>query len=378
MDSPRLKIVTKWFSQDFLAWFRKFALFFIAYTIMAFILGYSFTFILPFIIGLIIAKSAQPLIAWVQNKIRLSRGLASIFVTILILLLIFGIIGGIGFIAGRELIILIQRIPEINPEKLLQAFEDWAARQTGTFLFLDIGVLMTNFRDDILAFLSTGQNWIGTIGAGLLSLISSLPIWITLVIVVIVSTFYFSRDFLHLKQNIGFIFSSYANQNIKLAWKDGLITMGKYIRSYLLIYLLTGILSFALFALLGIPYALVWSILVAIFDVLPILGPGVVYVPMAIYFLIAGDWKIALFLAIGLIVVMVVRQVIEPRIVAKSINIHPLSMLAILLVSFQTHNINVMFYLLFLMLSYNLLKNVNLLKPLFPVDPTHKKKRKIG
>ena len=372
MNKIQLQVVSKWFSQNFLVWLRNFSLFLITYTIIALLIGYTFIYILPFMIGLIMASLAQPLIGLLHRKIRLSRGKSAIIVTALMLLIVFGLIGWIGYMAGRELIILIQRIPEINPAQILAAIETWAANHAIAIPRLDLS-FWDKYRDNILSFLSTGQSWFITIGTWLLSVVSSLPIWITMIIVVIFSTFYFSRDFPRIKDNIRSLFSTYATENIRMTWLNGVTMLGKYVRSYLLIYLLTGFQSFLIFSLLRIPFALVWSILVTLFDIFPILGPGAIYVPMAAYYLINGDLKTALFLILGGGVIMVIRQLIEPRIVARSIEIHPLSMLAILLISFKTGSIHVMLYLLFLMITYNLLKNVNLLNPLFPVDPVKKK-----
>jgi predicted PurR-regulated permease PerM len=178
-----------------------------------------------------------------------------------------------------------------------------------------------------------------------------------------------------MRKNVAFLFSGFGNEAIQKTWLSGIAMLGKYVRSYLLIYLLTGIQSILLFLLVGVPYALAWTFVVMVLDVLPIFGPGILYIAMAVYYLIADDPTKALFLVIGWVVVMVVRQVIEPRIVATSIEIHPLSMLAILLIGFQTGSLALLAYLLVLLVTYSLLKSVGLLKPLFPVEPSGKRKR---
>ena len=372
---PRFQFVTKWFSQDFLRWARTFALFLLAYTVLAVVVGFTFGYILPFLIGLILAKTAQPLIGFLQNKLRLSRGLATMVVALLMLLLIFGLIGVVGFLAGRELMALIQNLPTLDPAKILLAIETWAAEHALVIPWLDVSVWNT-VRDAVQNFLATGMDWVSLLGNGAVSIITSLPIWITLIVVVVFSTFYFSRDYPLMRKNISFLFSPFGNDSIQRTWLGGIAMLGKYVRSYLLIFLITGVQSLVLFLLVGVPNALVWSLVVMVLDVLPIFGPGIVYIAMAVFYLVTDDPFKALFLFIGWVVIMVVRQVVEPRIVATSIEIHPLSMLAILLIGFQTGSIALLVYLLVLLILYSLLKSVGLLKPLFPVDPARKKRKK--
>jgi sporulation integral membrane protein YtvI len=374
MKAPRFLFLTKWFSQDFLVWARAFALFLLAYTILAVFVSYTFGYILPFLVGLVLAKTAQPVVGFLQTKLRMSRGLATLVVVLLLLLVVFGLIGLVGFLAGRELIAILQRIPEIDPANILAAIETWASQHAISIPNLDLSVWNT-VRDEILSFLSAGKSWVAILGSGAISLITSLPVWIMLIIAIVFSTFYFSRDYPRMRKNVAFLFSGFGNEAIQKTWFSGIAMLGKYVRSYLLIYLLTGIQSIVLFLLVGVPYALAWSLLVMLFDVLPVFGPGILYIAMAVYYLVADDPIKALFLGIGWVVIMVVRQIVEPRIVATSIEIHPLSMLAILLIGFQTGSLALLAYLLFLLIIYSLLKSVGLLKPLFPVESTGKRKR---
>jgi predicted PurR-regulated permease PerM len=89
---------------------------------------------------------------------------------------------------------------------------------------------------------------------------------------------------------------------------------------------LSGILAAVGFSLLGIPYPLVLGALVAIFTLIPLVGPPFVFVPMAVYYLMLGDLTMSLVLLVfGTLVLMVIPEnVIRPHLALKSARIHPI------------------------------------------------------
>ena len=200
-----------------------------------------------------------------------------------------------------------------------------------------------------------------------------------LFIVIFFSAFTFTKNYHSLKGYIRSLFSESAIQSGHRTWADGLQMLGRYVRSYLLIYFLTFLQTFVLFLILDIDYPLIWSALVGLSDIIPILGPGTIYIPMAIVRAIAGDWRVALFLMLGWLFITVVRQFVESKVVADSINIHPLFMLAVLFIAFQAGSFGLLIYLTFLLVFYNLLKHSGMLRPLFAVgEASPKAKRAPG
>lgn len=94
---------------------------------------------------------------------------------------------------------------------------------------------------------------------------------------------------------------------------------------YLLTCILTGIIAAVGFFILGISYPLVWGMVTAVFALLPIIGPGTVYFPMSLYFLLTQDYMTAvLLLVFGIIFLDVIPgNVIRPRLAMKGASIHP-------------------------------------------------------
>ena len=379
--------ITRWFSPRFLAWLRSFALFFAVYTLLALLLRHTIAYTLPFLIGLGIALLSQPLIRLLSKRLRVKESVASWVSPLFTILVLLGIIGYLVFLGVRELVTLVSRIPSIDPQVILASVEAWL-RSTEAWLAghqfpitlpaLDMDFLnnfLNDNRDTIIKALSSGLEYTGKAAGIAVSIVTSLPTWLMLIIVVFFSAFSFTKDFSKLKRYGNSLFSPQALASGRKTWANGLAMLGRYIRSYLLIYFLTFLQTYILFLVLKMDYPLVWSLLVGVSDLIPILGPGTIYIPMAIARIIAGDWVTGIALVAGWMFITVVRQFVESKVVADSINIHPLFMLAVLFIAFQAGSVNLLLYLTFLIVFYNLLKQSGILHPLFD-DPSEKTAKK--
>ncbi|MBR7060171.1 MAG: AI-2E family transporter, partial [Eubacterium sp.] len=71
-------------------------------------------------------------------------------------------------------------------------------------------------------------------------------------------------------------------------------------------------------------YYILIAALIAIFDILPVAGSGGILVPWALISLVMGNFKQAIGLIIIYIVITLIRQYIEPKIVGDTLGVHPL------------------------------------------------------
>jgi predicted PurR-regulated permease PerM len=82
------------------------------------------------------------------------------------------------------------------------------------------------------------------------------------------------------------------------------------------------------FLIIGIDNALLLAIIISLVDVLPVLGAGTVLIPWSIINLILGNAKLGLSTALLYVIILFVRQLIEPKVLGKQIGVHPLFTLA--------------------------------------------------
>ena len=80
--------------------------------------------------------------------------------------------------------------------------------------------------------------------------------------------------------------------------------------------------------LLKISPAPLWALGVAVVDALPVLGSGTVLIPWTLLLLIQGQYGQALGMGLVYLAAVVVRSVLEPRLVGRQLGLDPLVTLA--------------------------------------------------
>ena len=109
------------------------------------------------------------------------------------------------------------------------------------------------------------------------------------------------------------------------AWRQGLRRISwSYLKAYLLLLLLTFSALFLGFSILRVEYAFLLALLTALVDLLPVLGVGTVLVPWALILLLQRQFYTGFGLLILFFVLLLLRQIAEPRLIGKSLGIHPL------------------------------------------------------
>ena len=105
--------------------------------------------------------------------------------------------------------------------------------------------------------------------------------------------------------------------------------LGKMLKSYATLIFVTfcevsiGLNILKLIGVYGGGYILVLSIITAIVDILPVLGTGTILIPWAIFNLFTGNIGLGIGLIVLYAVITVIRQVLEPRLVAMNVGLHP-------------------------------------------------------
>ncbi len=94
---------------------------------------------------------------------------------------------------------------------------------------------------------------------------------------------------------------------------------------------------------LNIKYPLLAALGIGFVDALPILGSGTAMIPWAVISAISGDINLALAIIVLWIIMSVVRQMLEPRVVSKHIGIHPIFTLIAMYTGFKAIGVLGMF-----------------------------------
>ena len=164
---------------------------------------------------------------------------------------------------------------------------------------------------------------------------SSLPGILLFLITLVVSTFYLAADITSINRfAVRFVPREKRHRVFRIK-KKLMKAVRKYVTAYAIILIITGVQLFIGFMILKIPYALTLSVLIALIDILPVLGVGTVLVPWAIVLYMMGNGYTATGLLIIFGIIWLVRQVSEPKIVGESVGVSPLITLVSMYIGFK-------------------------------------------
>lgn len=306
--------------------------------IIYFFMKYIAVWTLPFIIGLVVAIILQNPVAYLTEKTKMPRAVWSILLVLAVLVTLFGVVGlGIWWICSEAEGFanwLTSLVPEIQNSfndisKWIESLSKNLPEGVGGAL-LDapaavIEELMTGVADAATGFAQTFI--LG--GSGILvSIIFS-----------VVASCYITMEYNKIS---GFILNQLSDRKgaILIHAKNLFVTnILKMLRGYAIIMFITFVELFLGLTLLNIEYALTLAVIIAILDILPVIGTGAVLIPWGIISMLMGN----IFTGIGLIVlyfvIIVIRNVIEPRIIGKQVGLPPIVTLIAMYVGLKTFGV---------------------------------------
>lgn len=295
---------------------------------------YVFPLLMPFVIGVIIAMAFRGIIDKLESKTGIKRTLLSIFV----LLIFYGLIGVVITMIGSKIVTFISSLfyslPSLYKDTFLPAIQiisdNIVERFPSVKTYLDNFVI--NIDQSFFNFISNTSSKVVGLATGIAGQIPTLLIKF---IFTIVASFFFTIDYYKIT---GFFIGQFggSKQEMMLRLKDNVVgTLGKFVRAYTLIISITFLELSVGFWIIGVPTPFLFGLLVAIIDIMPILGTGAVLIPWSVIALVMGNTKVGIGMLLLYIIITVVRQVIEPRIVGQQIGLHPLVTLILMYVGAQ-------------------------------------------
>lgn len=283
--------------------------------------------LMPFVIALLLYYLFVPIIDFLEkHKVKRIWGVALLFIVLI------GLLGGLIGIAvpalQEQVVSLIESFPSFvesisnmvmgwienipasdSFDQFIQSIEDW------------LGQLPQN----IAQFLRNGVSGLSSVVSGLTNVV------VTLVTAPIV-LFFLLKDA-----------DRFFNGLLGIAppkWRTGLIRVaseinsqvGSYIKGQLIIASSIGVMMYIGFLIIGLDYSGILAVVAGFTSIIPYLGPTLAFVPALIIALI-DSWLMVLKLIIVWIVVQFIDgNLIEPNVMGRQLNVHPLTIIIVLLV----------------------------------------------
>ncbi|MCA1032322.1 sporulation integral membrane protein YtvI [Bacillus timonensis] len=299
----------------------------------------------PFIIGLAIAFLINPFVNLLEKKARLPRAL-SVFI---VLISFFGVLAGLMTLLIAEIIsganYLANEVPA-HFEKLVEYIELFIAMKiipfyndmTNVFKNLEAGqqqTILENIQNVGTTIATNVGQFIQTILQNIPTFLGWLPNAATVIVFSLLATFFISKDWNRLLSFGRKIVPAKARTSGKSVFIDLKKALFGFIKAQATLISITTVIVLIGLLFLRVEYAITIALLIGIVDVLPYLGTGLVFVPWIVYTIMSGDVQFAVGLSILYVIVIVQRQVMEPKILSSSIGLDPLATLIALFVGFK-------------------------------------------
>lgn len=249
--------------------------------------------------------------------------------------------GSIGTVLTWIILRLVKELSDLSVtlpqrvEKTQQFIDLWVKK--GVLFYGTLPKSVTdNLKESLNSLTNTMQHWAGELVSVLLTIISGIPSAIMILLFCLIATYFFSRD----REKIARLWlrivpPPWGAQVLEVS-RQVALAFQSYVRAQFILVSITAFLSIIGLYFIGASYALTIGLLIGFLDMIPVLGPGTIYIPWAIWAFITGDMLLGAKLIVLYLLVMVIRGVLEAKVVAANLGLHPLAVLIAMFVGLKT------------------------------------------
>lgn len=341
----------------------KYVLYFLIYTLVFVLFFNTLSYTLPFVLAFIFAYFLQKPTKFLINKFKLKNSIASLITTLLFFaLIIFLLSMGIATITSE--VIALAKNTQVyilkNSGNIYKFFNDLQ----NNFNDLDpsiIKAVQDYFLNSLSKIGSVTFNLTGKVISYIITFVTTIPYVVMVILFTLLATYFFTKDLSSVKNKFFSSFSKNRSLRLSFIFSESRKMLINYIFSYALILFITFSESLIGFLFFKVKYAVLLSLVAAFVDILPVLGIGATYFPLALYYYFSHNYFTAVGILIMYLIVFLVRQIIEPRIVSSSLGVHPVAILAAIFIGLKANGFAGMFYCVFLVVFFIIFKKVDVL-----------------
>lgn len=295
-------------------------------------------FYMPFLVAFIISLIIEPIIRFFMNKTKLNRKTSSIIIFIIVFSIIIGAVVWTIISLISESTNLLQML-NLYINKAYTQIQEGISKLSIEKLSVskDIINMFQNTSQEILIKISS---WMTQLLTNLIEIITSIPAIAIYVVITIMSLYFMCTDKIYMLDLLEHHMPQKWIRKLGKHIREITLSLGGYLKAEAILILISFIISVIglyLLKIIGmdIKYPLLIALAIGFVDALPILGSGTVMVPWAIISALNGDLKLGISIIILWIIMSVVRQFLEPKIVSGKIGIHPIFTLIAMYTGFK-------------------------------------------
>ena len=296
-------------------------------------------FYMPFLIAFIISLLIEPAIRYLMKKANLSRRMSSIIIFLIVFsIIIGGITWGITSLISESTNLL--QTMNTYIDKAYAQIQDTIGKMSITKI--SISTNLSNLAQDAskeVLFKISG--WLTEFLTKLINVVTSIPTIAIYTVITILSLYFICTDRIYILDMMEHHMPSKWVQKIGIHIKEITKSLGGYLRAEATLILVSFsilVIGLYIFKIVGmnVKYPFLIALATAFVDALPILGAGTVLAPWAISSALNGDIKLGSAILVLWIIMSIVRQILEPKLVSKKIGIHPIFTLIAMYTGFKS------------------------------------------
>jgi len=278
----------------------------------------------PVIVAILLAYVLHPTVSFLERRLRISRTLA-VSVSFLFLLALISLIPLVVIPA------LVEQVSDLNLN--LQEVLDFAmSLLSGPLVIGGFTIEASQLYDRAVAALET---WVSTFAATSVNVLLSVASGLAWFVIVLVLSFWFVRDAPYLTQRIAALAPTDYQRDVRMLGQKIVEVWKAFFRGQLLLCLVVAVAVTITLTIVGLPYALLMGLIAGVLELIPNLGPTLAAVPAVLIALIRGSsylplspfWFAVLVAGLYIVIQQVENNVLVPRIMGRSLNLHPLVVL---------------------------------------------------
>lgn len=289
------------------------------YFIARFLLGY----LLPFVIGVAVAFALQRPAGFISKKLNADKGVCAAILTAGSYIVITALLITAVWQAGLGLAHTAERLPDSLNSAAEQLSKFRTLVQDKISLLPDsmASALRSLTQTSFDGLIERASRWISSLAT---AIARGFPSFLLSCVVTFAASCYIAKDYERLIRFLRDILKPQTTENLGII-KDILVNS---VLKLLLGYLILTVITFAElligFLVLGIKSSVITAAIIAIVDLLPVIGTGAVLLPWSLLCFVADKPALGIGLLILYLIITVARNFLEPRIVGRQIGITPL------------------------------------------------------
>ena len=276
--------------------------------------------LLPFLSAMIVTYVLSPVVDMLVRR-RVPRGISILIIYLAFVVLIAVAVLNAIPVVSRQIASLTEHLPSLINQ--LNTWIDQVSRQKQ--------YLPDPMRKGLESALNQAQQNVVVYAGNILAVLTSTFSAVMAAFVVPFLVFYMLKD----AKTIGNGLVRLAPRRHRNQFREILTgidgTLGRYVRGQLLVMLAVGILTYAGLLIVRMPYALLLALFVSLTNVIPYLGPFIGSAPALLLALSMSPQMALKVLIVNVVVQQCEGNLISPQIMGKTLDLHPMSIVAALL-----------------------------------------------